>query len=175
MEKYQSLLCVQESCQPVITAELVTRYQQLVRQHGAGFWWTPSRPRSSPSRRPRAWTNGAYSVQDLGVGQTDQLEKQVTMMLVFISAGITECSWVAAGSSPLLWQQPAGVHKDCETREPQPAGDQQLKIQKSRPPCSPLTTWRASPYGAKLPLPSEAASYNSSSIKVIFVTPTYLP
>ena len=91
-------------------------------------------------------------------------------MLVFISAGITECSWVAAGSSPLLWQQPAGVHKDCETREPQPAGDQQLKIQKSRPPCSPLTTWRASPYGAKLPLPSEAASYNSSSIKVIFVT-----
>ena len=59
--KYQSL-CVQESCQPVITAELVARYQQLVRQHGAGFWWTlsalrtrtsPSRPRSSPSRRPR--------------------------------------------------------------------------------------------------------------------------
>ena len=42
MEKYQSLLCVQESCQPVITAELVTRYQQLVRQHGAGFWWTLS-------------------------------------------------------------------------------------------------------------------------------------
>ena len=39
--KYQSL-CVQESCQPVITAELVARYQQLVRQHGAGFWWTLS-------------------------------------------------------------------------------------------------------------------------------------
>ena len=39
--KYQSL-CVQESGQPVITAELVGRYQQLVRQHGAGFWWTLS-------------------------------------------------------------------------------------------------------------------------------------
>ena len=47
VKKYQSL-CVQESGQPVITAELVARYQQLVRQHGAGFWWTPSRPRSSP-------------------------------------------------------------------------------------------------------------------------------
>ena len=53
VEKYQSL-CVQESGQPVITAELVARYQQLVRQHGAGFWWTPSRPRSSPrSTRPK--------------------------------------------------------------------------------------------------------------------------
>ena len=32
----------QESGQPVITAELVGRYQELVRQHGAGFWWTLS-------------------------------------------------------------------------------------------------------------------------------------
>ena len=50
---------------------------------------------------------------------------------------------------------------------------------KSRPwmrsPSSPLTTWGAWSTGAKLPPPSEADSYNSSSIKVIFVTPTFLP
>ena len=55
----------------------------------------------------------------------------------------------------------------------------QHKIQKSRPwmrsPSSPLTTWGAWSTGAKLPPPSEADSYNSSSIKVIFVTPTFLP
>ena len=45
---------------------------------------------------------------------------------------------------------------------------------KSRPwmrsPSTPLTIWPAWPTGAKLPPPSEAAGYNPSFIKVIFVT-----
>ena len=78
VKKYQSL-CVQESGQPVITAELVGRYQQLVRQHGAGFWWTLSLDEVSShwpapdwsasghvTRVPRSWRAPAAARRSTG-------------------------------------------------------------------------------------------------------------